>query len=121
MKVTDVIFPKIINYYVSNNCIYKIKDAFLYKTKVYQDANDELVFISENNFEVFDALKLFKNKTEKITLGEQMKFEYEMDISMPNGHLFEFTLDSGRHVFCNLLSVNNLNNNDIKISFKIID
>lgn len=119
MKITDVILPKIINYYVSDNCMQKIKDTLLFGSNVYQEKND-LHVTTENDFDAFDALKLIKSKSERITLGEQMKFEYEMDISMPNGHLFQFKLDDGREINCSLNIVHILDNNDIKLVFKII-
>lgn len=117
MKITEVILPKIIDYYVSDGCAEKIKHSILNSTV--EKIDDKLILVSGNDFEVFDALKLIRCKTEKVTLGEQRKYEYELDVSAPNAHLFTLKTDDNSSFNCTLICVNNLENSDLKIMFMI--
>ena len=117
MKITEVILPKIIDYYVSDGCAEKIKQAILNSTV--EEKEDKLILITNNDFEVFDALRLIRCKTEKVTLGEQRKYEYELDVSAPNAHLFSLKIDD-KSIDCTLIGVNNLENSDLKIVFMIV-
>lgn len=117
MVVAEVILPKIISYYISDSCIEKIREKVIGHILIPKE--DKIVIEATNDFEVFDALKLIKSKTEKMTLGDQHKYEYEMDISIPDGHLFEFILTDDSVVKCTLISVHNLENSDLSLTFKV--
>lgn len=117
MKITEVILPKIIDYYVSDGCAKKIKQTIL--KSIVEKNGDKLILTADNDFEVFDALRLIRCKTEKVTLGEQRKYEYELDVSAPNAHLFTLKTDYNSNIECTLIGVNNLENSDLRIVFAI--
>src|SRR5574344_1938855 len=117
MEIKEVVLPKIIDYYISDSCAKKIEQSIL--SSAVEKFDDKIVLVSNNDFEVFDALRLIRCKTEKVTLGEQRKYEYEMDVSAPNAHLFTLKVDD-TPIECTLIAVYNLENSDLKMTFVIV-
>src|SRR5574344_219793 len=93
MIIEQVILPTIMNYYVSADCMTRIKDKLI--KNIHTDIYDEHLYIDiEPDPEFYDAMKFFLSKTEKITIVNSRVYEYELDTCNPRGRLFMFNIDN---------------------------
>lgn len=119
MNIEEVELPILANYYFSERIIESIINMIKFPKKV-EIENNHLHLYIEDNPELDDCLILIKKKSEKITNGDKYIFEYELDISIPNGNVFLFKIN-GKIYKCLLFSGSHSENGDIHIIFNILN
>ena len=118
MKILFVQLPKILEYYVSPNIQAQINEC-LDTAEVSINGNILEANIT-NNSEVYEALKIIKDKMQTTTIGNGKKlYEYELDVSIKDGHIFIFTLDDNNSYVCNLYDLKLDMYNNIHLKFTI--
>lgn len=118
MKILSAQLPKILEYYVSPNIQNQINEC-LNTAEVNIDGNILEASIT-NNGEVYEAFKIIKDKMQTTTIGNGKKlYEYELDISIKDGHIFIFTLDDNNSYICNLNDLKLDKYNNICLKFTI--
>jgi len=118
LKVREIVLPKLTEYYISkrvmdlvvnnlNNADMRINDGKIHT-------------FSERDIEVEQSMLLIRKKSEKITAGNRFMYEYELDISIRNGHEFIIRSDENGEYRCTLLFVCHSDNNRLHCAFSIL-
>ena len=79
----------------------------------------EITLQMTNNDQLYKLLLNLKLKSEIITVGNQFAYEYELDINIPGGHLFEFNIDGKIYKAYIYMILSELDT--LKVSFRIQD
>jgi len=118
MKILSVELPKIIQYYISPNTQKNINKCFdTAEVNVYDNVLEVNI---QNNSEVYEALKVIKDKIQTTTIGNGKKlYEYELDINIKDGHIFIFILEDNNNYICNLTDISLDKFNNIKLKFTV--
>ena len=118
MNIKDITLPVMINYYVNSKFIPYLKDKLLHANFV--EYPDMIHAYLENNIVVFRSMKIILDKSERITLGNQTKFEYELDVTAPTANVFYFTMEDCNSEIACLTYIGNLANSDLHLIFRKI-
>ena len=98
MKFVEVSSPEVMSYYVAPKFRKLIKDKFIAESNSYI-ADNELYVVIDYDSDLYSAFKLYIDKTEKITLGDMYKYQYELGIPKEDSNkddmLFKITTDGG--------------------------
>ena len=109
MKIVELTMPLILDYYVvKNNIDYSRHKLLTFDAQL----DDNYIIIDlDDDFIIYEVMKMIIIKTEKITVGNQLKYEYELDIhSSRDSHLFKFLFDNGVEVKAKLISIKERDN-----------
>ena len=116
MTINSVSMPKVLDYYISPKYKELLNEKFV--TGHCEIDRDKLYLVIDYDPDLFACLKLYIDKTEKITLGNVYKYEYEHDVKEFSGDKdFVIYLEDGAHI-CELDS-SNMDNENIVIIFKL--
>ena len=117
MKIVSMKLPKFVSYYLSENVIDEFTNTLLNSNIEIRD--DKIYLYSNNNIDITNMLLVLKNKSERTTLGNKCLYEYELDINIPDGHIFEFITDNGNSYKGTLLHVGNTKSGELQIIFTL--
>lgn len=118
MKIENVDLPCMCKYYIAERYIDLLKGSLLHADVII--SGDILHCNMRYDETIFYVLKTILDKTEKITIGDMLKYEYELDIgSGTEGHIFTFYFHQETPVHCSLHSVYS-DEDKIKMDFGII-
>ena len=123
MKIVNIKIPVVFDYYLAD----KYKELIQEKCKnghceIPEGSKDQLYTIIDYDSDLFAAFKLYLNKTEKITKGDQFMYEYEMALKgTEQDTVFEITVDNGRQYECKLEFSNIESSCTILLIFKILN
>lgn len=117
MKILNVGMPMVFGYYADKN------DINLLESEMFEgyceEYNDKLYCTIKNTPSIFNFLQDYRSKTEKITLGNQYKYEYEFGVKEYKGDkIFIIHTDDCHFHKCTLESMS-LDNDLIILIFKI--
>ena len=81
MKIVNIKTPVVLGYYLSD----KYKELIQEKCRnghceIPEGDSSQLYMVIDYDSDLFAAFKLYLSKTEKITMGAQYKYEYELGI-----------------------------------------
>jgi len=121
MKIVNIKTPLVLGYYLSE----KYKELIQEKCRnghceIPEGSNDQLYMVIDYDSDLFAAFKLYLSKTEKITLGDQYKYEYDLAIKgSAEDIIFEIEVESGIIYRC-ILEYSNIETScTILLIFKI--
>jgi hypothetical protein len=118
MQIKEVSMPLIMSYYIREDVCKSIHDSII-NGKTYLSEPYLNVYTTNDN-DIADSLRVFKDKTIMITVGNQRKYEYEMDISSPNGHLFTLIDEANASYRVEINYIDVQSDNEVHINFKIV-
>lgn len=117
MKIENVDLPSICKYYIAERYIDLLKRAICLSE--IEISGDILHCNMKYDESIFYVLKTILDKTEKITIGDMLKYEYELDIGSGNdGHIFTIYIHDKDLIHCSLHSVYS-DHDKIKMDFGI--
>lgn len=91
LELKYVTLPEMTKYYITD----EYKDMLIDRLMkgYYDNRQFEFNVYCDNDVILFDILRIIISKSEKITLGDQMKCEYELDTKNPTMNIFKFVYD----------------------------
>lgn len=118
MKIDNVDLPSICKYYIAERYMNLLKKSMILSDITI--SGDVLHCNIKYDESIFYVLKTILDKTEKITIGDMLKYEYELDIGSGNdGHIFTIHIHGEEvPIRCFLYSVYS-DQNLIKMDFGI--
>lgn len=122
MKIVNIKTPIVLGYYLSD----KYKELIQEKCRnghceIPEGADDQLYMVIDYDSDLFAAFKLYLDKTQKITLGDQYKYEYDLAIKGSDQDIiFEIEVENGNKYKCKLEFSNIENSCTILLIFKIL-
>lgn len=125
MKLKNIILPKIVDYYISPNNIEFLNNYLKDQEFVIKERNNSnyISLFMDYNSDILGILRTIIDKTERVTVGDMYKYQYELDMgSGCDYHIFEMSNSEGYNFKCILTSsfIDN-KNKMIEAVFKIID
>ena len=118
MKIQNIGTPLVLSYYYSKDDINQI--VLLLKEGYCNETNNKIYFTVDFNPLLEESLRLYKSKTEKITLGNGYKYEYEIPTEeRKDDKVFIFHTEDGKFYKCEL-DASYIDNQTIVIIFNII-
>lgn len=124
MKLKNIVLPKIIDYYISPKNIEFLNDYLMNQDFIIKERSDSncISIFMDYNSDIFGILKTIIDKTEKVTVGDMYKYQYELDMgSGCDYHIFE--VSNSKDTFKCILTSSFIDSGNQKIEavFKIID
>jgi hypothetical protein len=119
MKITNIHIPEMAQQYMGcldmQSIAEKFSEAFI---KVEED---RLTVYMKDDPYIGDIMRLIKEKTEPITIGNGKfrAYEYELGYTENTGHIFLIAVE-GKDYYCTLDSLYHSENGDLHIEFRII-
>lgn len=96
MKITNLKLPEMASYYICDDMLEQMRTKLLFNS----DASvfgKEITLTMTNDNQLYKLLLSLKLKSEVITVGNRFAYEYELDINIPGGHLFEFDINGNTY------------------------
>ncbi len=121
MKIVSIKTPLVLGYYLSD----KYKELIQEKCRnghceIPEGSNDQLYMVIDYDSDLFAAFKIYLDKIEKITLGDQFKYEYDLGIKRSEEDtIFEIEVENGSKYRCELEYSNVETSCTILLIFKI--
>ena len=118
MKIINFGTPMVMSYYFSENELNRFKE--LCKKGYCSEFEGRLYYTLDYSNEVYRIIRIYRSKIEKITLGNQYKYEYELDKEECKGDkLFVIHTDNCHFYKCTLESSGLEKNSQILLVFNI--